>query len=184
MPKEIWKDVNGYEGLYQVSNLGRVKSLEHLDSIGRKKKEKNMSTQEVSGYLRVWLSKGDNRKGYLVHRLVAKAFIPNICNKREVNHKDGNKQNNNANNLEWVTSSENQLHAYKSGLDKPSIKRRNDYRSKPVIQILNGKIINEFPSAMEAQRQTGFKQGTISNCCRGNQKIAYGFVWKYKDVNK
>lgn len=178
--KEIWKDIKGYEGLYQVSNLGKVKRIEHFDSIGRKKKEKEMSAQEVSGYLRVWLSKGMIRKGYLIHRLVAESFILNLNNKKEVNHKDGDKQNNCVNNLEWVTSSENRIHAYKKGLAKQTSKRRNDYRSKVVVQILNGQIINEFPSVMEAQRQTGFKQGTISNCCRGNQKTAYGYQWSYK----
>ena len=138
-----------------------------------------MSVHDNRGYLNIRLSKNNIRKTYSVHRLVAEAFISNLEAKGEVNHIDGNKQNNNINNLEWVTSSENQLHAYKNGLDKATTKRRNDYRSKPVIQILNNKIINTFPSVGEAQRQTGFCQGTISNCCRGNQKIAYGFVWRY-----
>lgn len=176
---EVWKDIKGYEKLYQISSLGRVKKLTSSDSIGRIKLTRIMSIQENRGYLKIRLSKNNIRKNYLIHRLVAIAFISNLEDKIEVNHIDGNKLNNQVDNLEWVTSSENQLHAYKTGLDKPTTKARNDYRSKPVLQILNGNIINEFPSVGEAQRRTGFCQGAISSCCRGHQKIAYGFVWKY-----
>ena len=178
--KEIWRDIKGYEGLYQVSNLGRVKRIQSFDSIGRKKKGQDMSNHKCHGYLRVWLSKDNNRKSYSIHRLVAEAFISNPENKPEVNHIDGNKENNCVENLEWCTRSENIKHGYSKGLLKQTSRRRNDYRSKKVVQKSNGIIIHEYPSAMEAQRQTGYSQGTISNCCRGNQKIAYGYEWSYK----
>ena len=177
--EEIWKDVKGYEGIYQVSDLGRIKRLTSLDSIGRRKITRIMAVHVHNGYVKIRLSKNSIRKNYSVHRLVAKAFIANLDAKGEVNHIDGNKTNTQVSNLEWMTSSENQLHAYRTGLDKSTTKRRNDYRSKPVIQILNNKIINAFLSVREAQRQTGFCHGTISSCCRGDQRIAYGFVWRY-----
>ncbi len=108
---EIYKDVKGYEGLYQVSNLGNVKSLHGKGKIMRLGKMKK-------GYLLVELSKNAVRKGVLVHRLVALAFIPNPENKPQINHKDGVKSNNNLSNLEWVTAIENSRHSITSGLQK------------------------------------------------------------------
>ena len=106
MDKEIWKDIEGYEGLYQVSNLGRVRNIRVLKPAPTK-----------DGYLRVCFSVCGKTKGFLVHRLVAKAFIPNTQNS-EVNHIDGNKMNNSVGNLEWSTRSDNILHAYRNGLIK------------------------------------------------------------------
>lgn len=113
---EVWKDIKGYEGLYQVSNLGRVKSLKHL-------KEYFLTYRiEGKGYASVALFKGtvSSRKSYKVHRLVADAFIPNPENKPQINHKDGNKLNNSVENLEWVTNQENIVHAYNNGLIHPN----------------------------------------------------------------
>lgn len=111
---EQWKDIADYEGLYQVSSLGRVKSLK--DNKG-KKREKILKQYLSNGnYLFVGLRKNNKRKNYRIHKLVANAFISNPLNKPCVNHIDGNKANNNINNLEWVTYSENMKHAFKSGL--------------------------------------------------------------------
>lgn len=120
---ETWKDIVGYEEYYQVSNLGRVRSKDRLV------KSKNNSTRTVKGkikkpsstdrYYVMLLSKNGVEKGFLVHRLVATHFIENPDNKPEVNHKDGNRQNNAHINLVWSTSSENQIHAYENGLQKP-----------------------------------------------------------------
>jgi hypothetical protein len=123
--EEVWKDISGYEGLYQVSNMGRVKSLERIVSprkqgqrIAHEKIKQSKHTKD--GYLEVTLCKNCKPKSIRTHRLVAHAFCENPFNKAEVNHIDGNKLNNRADNLEWVTSSENQIHAYKLGLQKVS----------------------------------------------------------------
>lgn len=117
---EFWKDIKDYENLYQVSNLGRVRSLSHLASNGIKDilYKGRILKPFLDGrknYLQVCLSKNNHKRKYLVHRLVAETFIENKYNKAEVNHKDGNKQNNCVDNLEWVTSKENKNHAYKNG---------------------------------------------------------------------
>lgn len=111
---EIFKDIKGYEGQYQISNFGRVKSLERYDRLNRFIKEKFLVPRKHNnGYLRVCLSHSVDK---YIHRLVAEAFIPNPENKLEVNHIDGNKLNNNISNLEWCTRSENNKHAFKIGL--------------------------------------------------------------------
>ena len=120
---EVWKDVEGYEGLYQISNFGNVKSLARIVHSEKRSdykiKEKILKQSDTTtGYKKVELHKGnEKRKSFKVHRLVAQAFIPNPENKLEVNHIDGNKHNNNVNNLEWVTSSENKIHAFKMDLN-------------------------------------------------------------------
>ena len=108
---EIWKDIKGYEGLYQVSNYGRIKTLINFNSKHsyskkelKERKEKILKEHECNGYLRVTLSKKQKSKHYRVHRLVAQAFIPNPENKPQINHKDNNRKNNNVNNLEWCTA--------------------------------------------------------------------------------
>lgn len=126
---EVWRDIKGYEGLYQVSNLGRVKSLKRkyinqYGEFGEKEEFIKMqklnafdkSQKDTQGYFVVSLSNNDKGKWVRVHRLVAAAFLPNPNNLPEVNHKDGNKQNNKADNLEWVTHAQNCLHAWRSGL--------------------------------------------------------------------
>lgn len=120
--QEIWKDVRGYEGLYQVSNLGRVKSLERQVKLRQYTKnlpEKNMKlTLNKRGYLYVHLCKNGKYQGYRVHRLVAMAFIPNPHNKPQVNHIDRNVLNNSVDNLEWCTNAENMKHASATGFRK------------------------------------------------------------------
>lgn len=112
LPDEIWRNIDGYDGKYQVSNLARVRSLHNG-------KVKIIKLDIIhTGYLRITLYKDGKTKNHYVHVLVAKAFIPNPENKPYVNHRDGNKQNNAIENLEWVTGSENILHAYETGLKK------------------------------------------------------------------
>lgn len=184
--KELWKDIKGYEGLYQVSNLGNVRSLDRvihcIDGTNRMYKGCIMKTTiSINGYLNVSLK---HSKNYLVHRLVAQAFIPNIDNLPCVNHIDENKENNNVNNLEWCTISYN--NKYGNGFIERCINARKGSILKTAKQVLqyslDGKFIKEYYSAMEAARQNNCRQGGISECCNGKQKTAYGYVWKYKEL--
>lgn len=172
---EMWLPVPAYEGLYEVSNLGRVRSLPRFGTNG-----KCVSVDLCRGYQRVNLWKNGVLTHKLVHRLVAEAFIPNPENKSQVNHIDGNKRNNNVCNLEWVTASENQIHARMNGLN-PCV-RNNSIHSKPVeMYSQEGELIKVFPSAGEAERQTKISHCHISRCCAGKYgfKTAGGYVWKY-----
>ena len=176
--KEIWKAIKDYEGKYEVSNLGRVKSLERTSRLNRKIKERILAPREhTGGYLRVQLS----RKDFYIHRLVAETFIPNPENKPMVNHKDGNKHNNCVDNLELVTHSENEKHAYKNNLiDKTKLSISHN---KPVLQYkLDGKFIKEYKSIKEANDTNPNIHGTsISKCLKGVYKTAGGYIWKYKE---
>lgn len=117
MEVEIWKDIEGYEGFYQISNLGRTRSVDRIDSSGNRRKGRIRKPHFTKfGYALVNLCKEGKVKHFLVHRLVAIAFIPNSENKEQVNHIDGNKKNNRLDNLEWATRSENVLHALDTGL--------------------------------------------------------------------
>jgi len=169
MIEEIWKDIPNYDGLYQISNLGRIKSLggksNHKKDIIMKQK------LEKYGYMRISIK----NKSYLVHRLVAKAFIPNLENKRTVNHIDGNKLNNNFNNLEWATDSENLKHAYDNHLFKTMPGWKN--RRKIYQYDLQDNLIKEWESITVAENETGITN--ISRCCLSNYRTAGNFKWKY-----
>lgn len=171
--EEIWKDVKGYEGIYQVSNLGRIKSLSRNTKNQYAYKEKIIKQiKDKRGYLIVNIKKRATK----VHRIVAEAFIPNPNNLPQVNHIDGNKLNNNVDNLEWCTQKENIQHGWKIGLygENAHIKR------KKVIQYtLDGKFIKEYCSANEASRQTGILCTNICRCCRGERNKAGGYKWNY-----
>ena len=167
---EIWKDIEGYEGIYQVSNLGKVKSLERYCSThwGRRRvPEKILNPQEKEyGYLCVDLHRDGNSKSYSIHRLVATAFIPNPEDKPEVNHKDGDTGNNQVSNLEWATGSENVRHALQTGLiSKQQFERflhlGTAAVSKKVICLNTHQIFN---SIAEASREFNVSSTTIYNC--------------------
>lgn len=172
---EIWKDIEGYEGLYQVSNYGRVKSLH--------KKTEKIRNQHMgtNGYKVISLYKNGIEKTHSVHRLVAIAFIDNPENKREVNHIDGCKINNCVDNLEWVTPSENIRHAVDNGLNSGASKA-SEARKRKVKCVTTGKI---YDSLLEAESFTGAAYCNISKCCRGKKKSAgklpdgTKLVWKY-----
>ena len=168
---EIWKDINGYEGKYQVSNLGNVKSLNYK---GGQKERLLKQHNHADGYLRVGLCKNGKQRLYLTHRLVAIAFIGNYANYSEVNHKDENKQNNNANNLEWCNRAYNMNYG-------TQIERVKAKTSKPVLQYnLQGEFIKKWQGAREIERELNIAHTAISACCLGKQQTAYGFIWKFE----
>ena len=186
MMEEIWKDIEGYEGLYQVSNLGRVRSLDRMVeySDGTKRLHRGRvlkAAADKDGYDRVILSTPSGHKNRLVHRLVAQAFIPNPEHLPEVNHKDENKRNNVVSNLEWCTDKYNVN--YGTGLKRRADTQRNDPdQSKPVIQYTkDGQKVAEYPSIGEAVRQTGMKKDTISRSCRGLQRYCHKYYFRFKD---
>lgn len=167
---EEWKDIEGYEGLYQVSNLGRVKR-----SKGKYMKSERILMLFINtpGYLQVMLCKNNKCKKFTVHRLVANAFIPNPENKPQVNHIDEDKTNIKVSNLEWVTAKENVNHG-----------TRNERSSKKIkaIDIANGEW-NDYKSISECARELGLHQSSISMCLKGKRKTSGGYTFKYKEVD-
>lgn len=185
--REIWKDIVGYEGIYQVSNFGNVKSLSFGPKNIRESGTIKLLRQTPSncGYYKVELYKNGKSKMMYVHRLVATAFIPNPDKKPQVNHIDGNKANNVLSNLEWASRRENQLHAIYHGLRtrSPMLGRTgsNNPSSKAILQYdLSGNFIREWCGISEAARSLGISSSSISNCLSGKTKTSYGSVWKYK----
>ena len=168
--EEIWKDKKYYEGRYQVSSCGRVKSLKRKNVL----KEKILKPYvDKDGYLTVALN--NPRKTFLVHRLVAEAFIPNPDNLPQVNHKDENKQNNVVSNLEWCDVKYN--NEYNNGQKRRAIKRL-----KPILQYtLEGEFVREWESAIQAEREGGFSSTHICNVLKGKRKTHKGFKWSYKN---
>ena len=181
---EEWRDIVGYEGLYQASNQGNIRSLGRTirDSIGRVRKIRpkllnpNVSSKRKNskdiGYLQVRLTlKNGDAKNHLVHRLVAEAFIENVANKPTVNHKDGDKHNNNIENLEWATYSENNYHAYDNYLktDNRQVVRTNE----------RGKIVGVYKSIHEASRETGVDYRKIHKLCNAYDKYDGEYYWDY-----
>lgn len=161
---EIFKDIEGYEGLYQISNMGSVKSLGNGNS--NNSKEKILKpTKDKKGYLTVDLYKQGKRKIYKVHRLVAQKFIENPNNLPQVNHKDEDKTNNQVNNLEWCDCQYNINYG-----------TRNEKISKQLMCLETGLV---YPSTREVQKQLGFAHSNISKCCNGKIKSCGGFHWCY-----
>lgn len=181
--KELWKDIDGYHGFYQVSNLGRVKRMEQKDKGGHLYKERLVKCGDGGrGYLRVHLSKDGVARWHLVHRLVAKAFVLQTDNCNVVNHIDNNPSNNRFDNLEWTDSKGNMQHAAKQGrmrYNPSNLRKAQESRKRPVIGD-NGIEVVRFESATEAEA-FGFNHRHISNCC--NNKYGYkthkGFTWRY-----
>lgn len=209
---EIWKDIEGYEGMYQVSNYGRVRSLNynHTKQIIILK-----NRIDKDGYARICLNYKKNKSISSIHRLVAKAFIQNPDNLPCINHKDEDKTNNfvyinedgtvnlEKSNLEWCTVKYNNVYGTRLKRVADSLKGRlfseetrkkmsiakkgknNTNKSKPVIQIdkESGEILNEYPSINEIHRQLGYTLSHISNCCTGKIEEAYGYVWSFSSAS-
>ena len=170
--KEEWKDIKGYEDLYQVSNLGRVKSLNYRKT-GKEKILKNVKDKD--GYFQIHLCKNGRAKHFKIHRLVAKTFIPNPDNLQQINHKDEDKQNNRIDNLEWCTQSYNHDYGTRN-------KRTAKKNKKKVKCITTNEIFN---SIKEAGQNYNINSGDISRCCQGKHsycgklKTGEKLVWRY-----
>ena len=185
--EEIWKDIKGFEGLYQVSNLGRVRGLDRIavSKRGWSKKVKGeilTPSKHHYGYLQVSLTKNGKGKSVWIHSLVARAFIPNPYNLPQVNHKDENKTNNRVENLEWCTCGYNAN--YGTRRERLSEIQRNDVnKSKKVAQLdkASGTILRVFPSVLEASRMVGISDNSIR--CVANKKphcfTAGGYGWAF-----
>lgn len=171
---ELWKDIEGYEGLYQVSNLGRIKSILFRNNICTKEREKIINA-ETNKRNRQYISlyKNGKRKNIAVHRLVAKAFIPNPNNLPQVNHIDGNPKNNNIKNLEWCSASYNMKHAYINNLSK--LKEYNKKNSKAIIRNDGKKYNNSY----DASKELMVSVCSIRDVLKGRIKSCKGYTFKY-----
>lgn len=182
--KPKWKDIVGYENEYQINQFGEIRTLKDSSKL----KKYDVLKPQISkrnGYVYQMLYKNGKEKLLRVHRLVAMVFLPNPNNLPQVNHKDGNKQNNSVDNLEWCEQSDNMKHAYKNGLQIPSENQRkaiintNKLKQKKVCQIKDGEVINTFSGISEASRQTKISISCISRCCNLKRKSTNGYEWRF-----
>lgn len=163
--QEIWKPIDNYEDLYEVSNFGRVFSH---------KRNRILRSGDYHGYKSVYLSKDGVRKKYFVHRLVAQMFIERSADDGElINHIDNNPSNNTVDNLEWCTQSQNIKHAHNCG-------RMPTFSTKRIDQLsLSGDFIRSWESISGAEQELGIQNSHISECCRGKVRQAGGYKWRY-----
>lgn len=173
--EEILKDIKGYEGIYQISNCGRLRSLRRK-RVDRNQvlKEKILKQSCLNGYYIINLLKNSHRKCFYVHRLVATAFIPNPDNNPCVNHKDENKKNNNINNLEWCT------HRYNSNYGTSKARAGEKHKKKVLQYNKNGELIKEWESLSKVANTLNTSISNISCCCSEKQKTSNGYIWRYK----
>ena len=178
---EIWKDIIGFEGNYQISNFGRVKSCDRFIPhkrhgtwhIKERLLKPHLDGPSNSQYLSVMLHRGNGKMDCKrIHRLVAETFIPNIYNLPQVNHIDGNKKNNTVSNLEWVSELENTAHAWRNGLCENIVKAKQ----RPVVNLDTGE---HFASVADAERSFGKSFGAISHALNGKHERAHGAHWAY-----
>lgn len=189
MTDKIWKDVEGYEGLYKISYDGIVLRLGDPTLRGKYKKDSFIKPwYDKLGYLRVKLHKKGKPKTFMYHRILAIAFIPNPENKPCVNHENGLRDDCRIENLSWVTVSENQLHKYRV-LKTPNPNKgkfgKDNALSKAILQFSKeGIFIKEWDCAYDVERELGIKANNIYNCALGrkNYNTAGGFIWKYKEI--
>lgn len=179
--KKEWKEIKGYEGKYIISNYGEVISLPRYKKNNSKMqyvepKQIRQNVNKYNGYVYVQLWNNAKYKNIRLHRLVAETFIVNVNNYPIINHKDGNKQNNRVDNLEWCTYSENEKHAYMLGL------ANNDNQKIKIKQYdMDGNLLNEYSSLLEASKQTGVHISKISFCINGKYKYRNKnekYIWK------
>lgn len=178
-----WKDIIGYENEYQINQFGEIRTLKDSPKL----KKYNVLKPQINkrnGYVYQMLYKNGKEKLLRVHRLVAMAFLPNPNNLPQVNHKDGNKQNNSVDNLEWCEQSYNMKHAFKTGLEKPSekqkaaVRKTNEKKRKRVVRTM-GDEKNEYESATVAARKNNVGISTICRYCNKKRMPKDGASWQY-----
>ena len=185
--KEVWKDVVGYEGLYEVSNQGRIRSWYRI-------RRNNILTKRDSpyypkfnklhdGHLSVWLYKNGHGRKWLVHRLVAITFLPNPANLPFINHKDEIPYHNNVDNIEWCTTAYNNSYGTVRNRMSQKLLNREDL-SKPVLRVSSNGDVCEYPSMQEAARKNSLPQSNIWKCCNGLRFFCGGYRWRYVDIDK
>ncbi len=181
---EEWKYIKDYEGLYMISNYGNIKSF------FKNKKGKLLIPQEdKDGYLKIKLSNKGKVKNKLIHQLVAEAFIPNPLNLKIINHKNCKRNDNYVDNLEWCDVLYNNRYSWQNTDRKPTLPMlgktgiKNHFSKKVIQYDLEMNFIKEWGSVHDIQRELGFLQGNISTICRNKKGTAYGFIWRYKEIN-
>lgn len=167
--KEIWKNIKNYEGYYEISSQGNVRNSKTGKIL--------IGDKNNAGYKRVTLY-SPIKKRFFIHRLVAQHFCEGYQEDLVVNHKDGNKLNNCANNLEWVTRSENDLHAFKNNLRQA---HPCTFKHKIGVYTSNGTLFKVYQNVQECQDDLKVTRSNIYNCCNGKQKVCRGFILKYID---
>jgi len=187
-----WKPIKNYEGIYEISSKGEIRSLERKVRIKggsyRIVKSKNIKLINNGLYYVVGLSKNGTTKQHFLHRLLAQTFIPNPNNLKCINHINGNKLDNRLKNLEWCTYTHNNREAFRLGLNKAPKgkdskmfgKRGKEVNSSKIIYQydINGNFIKKWFCQRDIQRELGFNEKCISNCAVGRQKTDYGYIWK------
>ena len=192
---EIWRDIEGFEGLYQVSSEGRVICLERIDINNHPVKEKILkSNKNRNGYLQVVLCKEGKHKNITIHKLVASAFIDNPDNKPCIDHINTDRTDNRVENLRWVSQKENcnnpitkvNIAKSKIGNKHPMYGKISElnHLSKPILQFTKeGEFIRKWVCARDVERELGINPTHISSCCKGKKKSAGGFIWMYAVIN-
>ena len=164
---EIWRDISGYEGIYQVSSLGRIKSMDRVDCDNRHRKERILKPRKNSkGYLMVCLCKDGKKKMYKVHKLVSNTFLPNPNKLETINHINEIKTDNRVDNLEWMTNKDNVRYSQAVSVNQFTF---------------DGRFIRTWDCIMEVEYQLGFNHTNICQCCKGKLKSAYGYQWFYSN---
>lgn len=179
--EEIWKDIPEFEGYYQISNLGRVRSMDRKIYNSWNDMFQNYTgkimhpSRRKKGYLGICLTKNNKQKSFLIHRLVAEAFIPNPNNYPQINHKDEIKTNNCVENLEWCDCKYN-VNYGSCKANSSRTRTNNMYNQKPVMCIETGVV---FYNSRDVERKTGINSSNIRSACRGVYKTSHGYHWKY-----
>lgn len=172
--KEQWKDIEGFEGLYQISNTGKVKSFKKSTKLGSPSEYILTPTTAENGYANVTLYRSGKKRKFLVHRLVANAFIPNPNNFPQINHRDEDKLNNNVENLEWCTAK------YNNKYGTASIRAAITKGRKVEQYLPTGEHLATYTCVSVASKITGVKPYSIKDCCCGKSATGGGYLWKYQ----